>query len=81
MLMLFEIPIFLNKKIETLKLNSKGVASFLRKNGTRFLDKNTKTLELEQVITMFFGYKQSDERKLFVKCYKKLTVLVYTDVF
>ena len=62
------------------RINSGGVVRVFRRNGTRFLEKNRKSLSSDKRSLMFRGAIQSDGRKLLVKCPNELYAVSYLEI-
>ena len=62
------------------RISSDGIVRVLRRNGTRFLEKNTNILISDKHSLMFRGAIQSDGRKLLVKCPNKLNAVAYLEI-
>ena len=62
------------------RISSDGIVRVFRRNGTRFLEKNTKNLSSDKRSPMFWGAIRSDGRKLLVKCPNKLNVVGYLEI-
>ena len=63
------------------RISSDGIVRVFRRNGTRFLEKNTKNLSSGKRSLMFWGAIRSDGRKLLVKCPNKLNAVGYLEIF
>ena len=57
------------------RISSDGIVRIFRRNGTRFLEKNSKNLSSDKRSLMFWDAIRSDERKLLVKCPNKLNAV------
>ena len=53
------------------RISSDGIIRVFRRNGTRFLEKNTKNLSSDKRSLMLWGAIQSDGRKLLVRVSKQ----------
>ena len=62
------------------RISSDGIVRVFRRNGTRFLEKNTKNLSSDKPLLMFWGAIRSDGRKLRVKCPNKLNAVGYLEI-
>ena len=58
-------------------ISSDGIVRVFRRNGTRFLAKNTKNLSSDKRSFMFWGAIQSNGGELLVKCPNKLNAVGY----
>ena len=63
-----------------MRISSDGIVRVFRRNGTKFLEKNTKNLSSDKRSLMFCGSIRSDGRKLLVMCPNKLNALDYLEI-
>ena len=62
------------------RISSDGIVRVFRRNGTRFLEKNTKNLSSDKRSLMFWGAIRLNGQKLLVKCPNKLNAVGYLEI-
>ena len=63
-----------------MRISSDGIVIVFRRNGTRFLEKNTKNLSSNKRSLMFWGAIRLNGQKWLVKCPNKLNAVSFLEI-